>query len=80
MLGHVTCAVEFVAGIEKLLIVAFADELVQFGFGEGLFVQLARSKVDFEFEQETSCFAAGGSSWLLIKREFGGGHFSLSLR
>ena len=72
MLGHLAFAIEFIAWIEKFPVIAFADELIEFGFGEGLFVEIARSEVEFKFEQETSCFAAGGSSGFLVEDEFCG--------
>ena len=79
MLDHLTFAIEFIAWIEKFPVIAFADELIEFGFGEGLFVEIARSEVEFKFEQETSCFAAGGSGGLLVESDFGVGHFVTSL-
>ena len=60
-------AKKLVAWIEKFLVVAFADELIEFGFGEGLLIEIARSEVEFPFEQETSCFAAGGSCGFLVE-------------
>ena len=74
MLGHCACAVEFIARIEEFFIVAFADELIEFGLGEGLFVEITRSEVEFKFEQETSCFAAGSSSGLLVEGDIRIGH------
>ena len=67
-------AKKLVAWIEKFLVVAFADELIEFGFAERLFVEIARGEVEFKFEQETSCFAAGSSSGLLVEGDFGVGH------
>ena len=64
MLGHLAFAVEFIAWIEKFFVVAFADVLIE----------IAGGKVEFKFEQETSCFAAGGSSGLLVEGDFGVGH------
>ena len=34
MLGHLARAKKLVAWIEKFLVVAFADELIEFGFAE----------------------------------------------
>lgn len=71
--------IDFVARIEKILVVAFADELIELGFGEGLFIEIARSEVDLQFEQETSCFTAGGSCGLLVEGDVLVGHLSCPL-
>ena len=42
---------------------------------EGLFIEITRGEVEFKFEQETSCFAAGGSGGFLVEGDFGSGHF-----
>ena len=69
-------AKELVASVEKLLVIAFADELIEFGFGEGLLVKVTRSEVEFPFEQETSCFAAGGSCGLVVEGDVDSGHLA----
>src|SRR5260221_401410 len=68
--GHVAFAVEIVAGVQEEFVIANADEFVEFRFRQRLFVQIAGVKVEFQFEQETSCFAASGSSGLLVKDGF----------
>ncbi len=50
--------------------IAVGDEVVEFGFGQRLFVEIAGVEVEFEIEQETSCFAAGGSSGFLVEDGF----------
>ena len=47
MLGHLARAIEFVAAIEKFFVIAFADELIEFGFGEGLLIEIARNEIGF---------------------------------
>ena len=49
--------------------IAVADEVLEFRFGQGLFVEIAGLEAKFEIEQETSCFAAGGSSGFLVEDE-----------
>ena len=71
-LPHVSFAIKFVAGIQKFPVVAAADELIEFGFGERLFIEVAGIECQSEIEQETSCFAASGSSGLLVVDEFVG--------
>jgi hypothetical protein len=53
--------------------------LIEFGFAEGLFIEITRGEVEFKFEQETSCFAAGGSGGFLVEGDFASGHFLTSL-
>ena len=67
-------AIEFVARIEKFPVVAFANESIEFGFAEGLLIEIARSEGEFKFEQETSCFAAGGSRGFLVEADVLVGH------
>jgi hypothetical protein len=70
MVFHFAFAKEFVAGIQEVFVVAIADELVEFGFGEALFVEVVGIELNFFFEQETSCFAAGGSGGFLVESDF----------
>src|SRR6266849_7420486 len=70
ILFHVFRAIQFVASVQKFLVVAFTDELVQFFFAEAFLVQIARSEIHFFVEQETSCFAAGRSTRFLQKLDF----------
>ena len=75
MLCHFTLTVKFVAGIEKLLVISMADQLIKFGFTEALFVEIPGSEIESKFLQETSCFATGSSRGLLIECNFTGSHF-----
>jgi hypothetical protein len=75
LLFHVAFAEELISRIQKLLVITLADELIELSFREALFVQIARIELHFLLEQETSCFAAGGSCRLLIKSDFRGHHF-----
>src|SRR5215831_6575484 len=71
LLRHVALAIKFVARTQEFLVIALADQLIEFGFREGLLVEVARVEVELELEQETSCFSACGSSGLLVERELG---------
>src|SRR6266436_5168743 len=74
LLAHVFRSEEFVPLIQKLLIVASADQAIEFGFAQGFLVQVARIQFGAMLEQETSCFAAGRSSWFLKKLQLNFGH------
>lgn len=67
LLAQLTLPVQLISGIEKVLMAALADQGVDLRFREPLFVQIPRFKLNFELEQETSCFPASASSWLLIE-------------
>ena len=67
MFLHVAISVQFIAGVEEFLVVSFADQFIQFVFCQAFLVEIARVEAYFFFQQETSCFAASGSSRLLIK-------------
>src|SRR5208282_5538959 len=70
-------AIKLGASIEKRFVVAITNQLIQFLFGQLLFIQITGSEGDFQLEQETSCFATRASSGLLIKdKEFAGHEFS----
>jgi hypothetical protein len=75
MLLQVAFAEEFVSRIQKLLVISIADELIEFGLAEELFIQIARIKLNFFLEQETSCFAACASGWFLIEDNLRGHEF-----
>jgi hypothetical protein len=70
LFGHTAFAEEIVAGVEEEFVITCADEFVDFGFGQLLFIEIAGVEVEFQFKQETSCFAAGGSSGFLVEDEF----------
>jgi len=72
MFAHAALAIEFVALVEKILVVAFADQFIEFGFGEALFVQVAGIERNFQFEQKSFCFAAGSAGGFLVESDFGG--------
>src|SRR5438105_14900807 len=67
MFLHVSRAEDFVARIQKFPAIALADQRVQFGLGQTLRAQVARFKFHTQFQQETPCFAAGSSGWLVEK-------------
>ena len=66
ILLHAAFPIENVSRVEKLAVVSFADELFQLLHAEAL-VEIDELEFDASVEQETSCFAAGGSSGLLMK-------------
>jgi hypothetical protein len=70
LFGHIAFAEEIVAGVEEEFVIASAYEFVEFRFRKWLFVQIAEVEVEFQSKQETSCFAASGSSGFLIEDEF----------
>jgi hypothetical protein len=47
ILGHVAFTVEFVAGVEKIFVIAFGDELLEFGFRKRLFIEIAGIEIEF---------------------------------
>src|SRR5215469_9387614 len=71
LLGHFSLPVKFVTRIQEFPVIPVADELIQFGFRKRLLVEIAGIEVELQLEQETSCFAASGSSGLLVEHEFG---------
>ena len=74
MFLQVAISVEFIAGVEEFLVVSFADQFVQLILGQAFLFEIARVEAYFFFQQETSCFAASGSSRLLIELHFDFGH------
>src|SRR6202795_1920695 len=67
MFFHIARAVKLVARVEKFPVIALADQFVEFPGGQALLVQIAKLKINSLFLQETSCFAARSSSWLVKK-------------
>ena len=70
MLFHLVLAVKLVTAVEKFLVVAVANQFVEFRLRQEFVSEITRIKRNFFFKQETSCFAAGGSSGLLIEGNF----------
>jgi hypothetical protein len=79
LLRHLFRSVEFVPRIQKLLVVARANQCIQLGFAQRFFVQVPRIQFRAVLEQETSCFAARRSSRLLQESQLRFRHSS-SLR
>ena len=46
MLGHISSAVQFVARIQKSLVVKLTDQLIELRFAQALFIQIARRDAD----------------------------------
>jgi hypothetical protein len=67
MFFHFPRAVHFIPGIQKVFVIALADQFIEFRFAQSLFIQVARFQLGAHLQQETSCFAASRSSWLLQK-------------
>src|SRR5260370_32256598 len=65
MLLHVSRAIQLVARIQKVLVIALADQLFELRWTQPFFIQIARFEFGTEFQQETSCLAASGSSGLV---------------
>ena len=63
---HVALAVEFVAGIQEVAVVALADQLVEFLDRQSL-VEIDLLKLDAFFAKQTLRVAAGGSSGFQIE-------------
>jgi hypothetical protein len=62
---HILRAIEFIPRIQKLQVIARPDQRVKFGFAEAVIIEVAALQIRAMFEQETSRFAAGRSSWFL---------------
>lgn len=77
MLGHIAIAVEFISRIQQFPVVALANQLIDFRFTQPLLIQITSGELNTQFEQETPCFATGGSSGLVKKQNFACGHKSM---
>ena len=66
MLLHVALAIEFIAGIQKLAVIARADQLLELGDRES-FIEIDYFEFNALFAKQTLRLAAGGSTGFQIE-------------
>ena len=77
MLSHVARPIQLIPRIQKIPVIALPDKLLKLALRQAFLIQIPRCKLNSKFEQETSRFAAGASSGLLVVHDFVRGHFLL---
>jgi hypothetical protein len=58
---HPARSINLVPRIQKVLVIAGANQFIEVGFAQPLFVQIAQFQFNAAFKQETSRFSAGRS-------------------